>query len=410
MKRTWNTILNRPTFWSGALMGCLLAVLTLAAVSVYAQSGGDVPPQDGRVEETSGAHQTGDSTGDLPPAGSTTSVPPDSPAPAPQAQPQAMFSPSDFAPLAATAAITSTITYQGLLEQDGEPANGSFDFRFRLFDDLVAGSQLGEQLASAIDVQDGHFTANLNFGADAFSGQAVWLEIAVRTAGGGAYETLAPRQAVTAAPLALSLPNVSTNPETGYVSIGAGKRISGYQFLGINAPINDWVGMYVTGGGDLSRPFYGYTTDDEGSYEFAWTEYNGGMDEWQLHTINGNVFSVNNSGDVRQPASANGLVKASAYVECWPDPAFLTVYSSFNSITGAPVTAEVGPAQGQCYIDFGFDLTGRFFSASAVQAGDVRGVTCDVDAGNTNRLRCMRWRVIDTGAEGWGGRVMVQVY
>ena len=79
-------------------------------------------------------------------------------------------------------------------------------------------------------------------------------------------------------------------------------------------------------------------------------------------------------------------------------------------MTGAPVTAAVGPGVGECYINFGFNLSGRFFNASALQTGEQRGVTCDVDATNANRLRCMRWRPNDLGAEGWGGRIMVAVY
>jgi len=327
-----------------------------------------------------------------------------------------MFGPPDDAPLTAAAAINTAITYQGVLKDGAQAANGSYDLRFRLFDDPAAGTQLGETIAAGVAVQDGQFAVPLDFGAGAFSSQAVWLEIAVSPAGAGTYETLSPRQAITPAPLALGLPNVTTNPATGRVSIGGGVPISSFEMFGINRAIDDWVGMYITGGGPNARPFYGYATDDEGAYEWAWTEYNGVADEWQLHMSGGDVFAVSNAGDVRasgdfsQPAGADGLVKAAAYVECWPDAGFLTVYDSFNTVTGAPVTAAVGPGVGECYINFGFNLSGRFFNASALQTGEQRGVTCDVDATNANRLRCMRWRPNDLGAEGWGGRIMVAVY
>lgn len=411
MDKVWKSILRNPTFWSGALAGVLIAVLVLAAVNVYAQTGGDVRPEGTGPTPAPNAGTGSGNPPDAAPDGSSS----DDSQLAPAESGEMMFSPPDAAPFAATAAISSTITYQGVLKNDGQPANGNFDLRFRLFDDVAAGAQLAEQVVSAVTVQAGQFTAPLDFGPDAFSAQALWLEIAVRPAGGGAYETLAPRQALTAAPLALGLPNVTTDPTTGRVSIGGGSPISGFEMLGINREINDWIGMYITGGGPNARPFYGYATDDEGTYEFAWTEYNGTANEWQLYTASGNVFAVSNAGDVRgsgnfsQPADADGLVKAAAYVECWDDT-FVTVYRSFNTVTGAPVTAAAGPAQGECYVDFGFDLTSRFFNATGVFAGAPRGVTCDVDGGNNNRLRCMRWRPTDAGAEGWGGTIMVTVY
>jgi hypothetical protein len=420
MNMLWKSIVRNPSFLSGALAGCLIAVLTLAGVSVFAQGSGDVPggspaPLDTESGPTSGS-QMNDPVGDQPVGPAVQEANAGSPAHAAEADSATMFNGHANAPRAASAAISSAITYQGVLKENGQGANGSFDFRFRLFDAPAAGVQAGQFLAGGVAVQNGQFTTLLDFGPDAFAGQALWLEIAVRPAGGGAYETLTPRQPLTAAPLALSLPNVTTDPASGYVSIGGGVPISDYQFLGINNEIEDWVGMYITGGGPNARPFYGYATDDEGSYEYAWTEYNGGANEWQLHTTGGNVFGVSNTGDVRaaghvsQPAAANGLVKATAFVECWHEPAFLSVISSFNTITGAPVTAAVGPAQGECYVDFGFDLSGRFYTATAVQAGLARGVTCDMDGGNNNRLRCMRYRFVAAGAEGWGGRIMISIY
>ncbi len=393
MTRHLKSIFRSSTFWGGAVAGVLIAVLVLFAARASAQTGGDV-----RSDEVLPRAPDTPQSNDFAASG------------------DGMFAPSSPTPLSAAAAIDASITYQGVLKDGDRPATGSFDLRFRLFDDPAAGTQLGEQIASDVAVEEGQFTVPLDFGPGAYSAQAVWLEIAVSPAGAGTYETLSPRQAITPAPLALGLPNVTTDPTTGRVSIGGGTAISSFEMFGIHREIDDWVGMYITGGGPNARPFYGYATDDSGGYEFAWTEYNGGADEWQLYTVSGNVFAVSNAGDVRaagdfsQPANAGGLVKAAAFVECWPDAAFLAVYSSFNTVTGAPVTAAVGPGLGECYIDVGFNLTGRFFSATAVQAGAPRGVTCDVDAGNTNRLRCMRWRPTDLGAEGWGGRIMVTIY
>jgi hypothetical protein len=101
----------------------------------------------------------------------------------------------------AQAPMGSAFTYQGRLADAGVPASGAFDFRFTLWDDAAAGNAVGAPLSlPAVAVAQGLFTAALDFGPAAFSGQARWLEIEVRPAGGGAYTTLPPRQELTPAP------------------------------------------------------------------------------------------------------------------------------------------------------------------------------------------------------------------
>jgi hypothetical protein len=95
----------------------------------------------------------------------------------------------------------SAFTYQGRLADAGVPASGAFDFRFTLWDAAAAGNAVGAPLSlPAVAVAQGLFTTALDFGPAAFSGQARWLQIEVRPAGGGAYATLAPRQELTPAP------------------------------------------------------------------------------------------------------------------------------------------------------------------------------------------------------------------
>jgi len=101
------------------------------------------------------------------------------------------------------AAIDNSFTYQGKLTADNAPANGSYDFEFKLYDALTNGSQVGSTVTkNAVTVADGLFSVQLNFG-DVFDGSALFLQIDVREAGAGSYTTLDPRQALTAAPYAL---------------------------------------------------------------------------------------------------------------------------------------------------------------------------------------------------------------
>ncbi|MBX3726610.1 MAG: tail fiber domain-containing protein [Xanthomonadales bacterium] len=100
-------------------------------------------------------------------------------------------------------AIGPAFTYQGELRLASGPADGGFDLRFRLYDAEAGGSQIGP-LVSLDDVQvtEGLFSVALDFGPFQFAGDRQFLEIAIRPAGTGGFETLSPRTEVTAAPYA----------------------------------------------------------------------------------------------------------------------------------------------------------------------------------------------------------------
>ena len=132
--------------------------------------------------------------------------------------------------------VGSAFTYQGQLKEGGVPANGDYDFVFRLFNDPDGGTQVGSDIpVEDWPVMSGLFTVELDFGPGAFTGDARWLQVAVRPGDSTRVHTaLSPRQPVSAAPYALyavSGPGGSggdwaangshiynTNP--GYVGIG----------------------------------------------------------------------------------------------------------------------------------------------------------------------------------------------
>lgn len=87
-------------------------------------------------------------------------------------------------------------TYQGLLSQNGVPANGSFSLDFALYDNATNGTQVGSTIAEpAFPVSDGLFTVSLAF-PGAFDGTQLWLQVSVNGI------PLLPRTAVTATPVA----------------------------------------------------------------------------------------------------------------------------------------------------------------------------------------------------------------
>lgn len=102
------------------------------------------------------------------------------------------------------APMSTAFTYQGRLMDVNVPADGLYDFRFDLYDDHNAGNQQGSTVdINDLDVIDGYFTVELDFG-NVFTGEAFWLEIAIREGdSSGDFTTLIPRQKITPAPYAI---------------------------------------------------------------------------------------------------------------------------------------------------------------------------------------------------------------
>jgi hypothetical protein len=83
----------------------------------------------------------------------------------------------------------AVITYQGYLRMGGAPANGNYDFIFTLYDDAMAGNQVGVQVRINNKlVRNGLYTVELDFGpqnviwATPCLHRNRWLEIRVRPA------------------------------------------------------------------------------------------------------------------------------------------------------------------------------------------------------------------------------------
>ncbi len=118
------------------------------------------------------------------------------------------------------AALGTGFTYQGKLTDSGAPANGTYDFEFKLYNALSGGSQVGSTVATGdVTVTNGLFTVQLDFG-NVFNGTALYLNIGVRPgASTGAYTALVPRQPLSATPYAIY---ASKAPWSGLSGVPAG--------------------------------------------------------------------------------------------------------------------------------------------------------------------------------------------
>src|SRR6185503_8234333 len=106
-------------------------------------------------------------------------------------------------------AQSTAFTYQGSLDDAGAPANGLHDFRVLLFNAASGGVVVGSpQCVDNVDVIDGVFTLQLDFGQAYATGAERYLQIEVRqdtglTCGDATgLVVMAPRQLLTATPMA----------------------------------------------------------------------------------------------------------------------------------------------------------------------------------------------------------------
>ncbi len=98
-------------------------------------------------------------------------------------------------------------TYQGQLKQNGVPVNDTADVRVTVRDRAVGGFLLGIGEHN-VDVVNGQFLVELDFGFTVFDGDSRWLEVAVRVphdpTNTAPFTTLQPRQSITPVPYAIT--------------------------------------------------------------------------------------------------------------------------------------------------------------------------------------------------------------
>ncbi len=191
-------------------------------------------------------------------------------------------------------ALAAPFTYQGSLQDEGLPANGTYDIRFQLYDAQSGGSQLGATINyNDVQVTDGTFQVEIDFN-NTFDESDAYLNIQVRDGDStGTYTTLLPRSPITATPkahfadTAASVENplwettgssLINTPLTNKLLINRSNQITGNEVFGFYGNIAGFVGMYAAGP-ENSSPFYGYSVENEVN---AYTYYSGANQTWTL--------------------------------------------------------------------------------------------------------------------------------
>lgn len=154
----------------------------------------------------------------------------------------------------------SAFTYQGRLNDNGAPASGNYDFRFRIAADALGNTFIdGPVLSNAIPVAGGLFTMTLDFGAGIFTGSNYWLQVEVKTNGAAGYTTLAPLQALTPTPYAI-FANTASNLSGTLASAQLSGALPSAQLSGsyssavsFTNAANNFSGAYAGNGGGLTN-------------------------------------------------------------------------------------------------------------------------------------------------------------
>jgi len=232
----------------------------------------------------------------------------------------------------AIAAADTAFTYQGELTENGVPANGTFDIEFSLWDADVGGNQICcPVVVNDVQVMEGRFNAQLDFGADAFDNQGRWLELIVEGF------TLSPRQPITRAPYSIQTRGIFVD-ENQNVGIGTTTPNATLDVNGLAAfenatfaqQVNFGGGARLNGGGLIvDGPSSGGPTDHSVSI-YAITDGD------SLRSINdGNGKAARFEGDVVVTRGNIGIGNA--------DPPYpLTIES--NSASATVVASNLGSA------------------------------------------------------------------
>jgi hypothetical protein len=151
---------------------------------------------------------------------------------------------------AAQTTVGTTFTYQGRLDDNGQPANGTYDFQFQLAPAATGSFSGGSQNVDDVSVVNGLFTCKINFGA-AFIGDARFLEVRVRPGVAiGLYTPLAPRQELTPAPYALGLSLPFNERQTNAASLFTLDQNGAGNTMTLTGTDGDCLSITTDGAGD----------------------------------------------------------------------------------------------------------------------------------------------------------------
>ena len=266
----------------------------------------------------------------------------------------------------------TAFTYQGLLRSGGRPVNDTCDFRFSLWDAESGGSQIGStQLVDDVDVTDGLFTVQLDFGSGAFTGEARWLKVEVKCSGDSDYVELTPLQPISPAPYALALPGLWTQPNDTSPNL-----IGGYSG---NSVTDGVVGGTIGGGGASSSE--NQVTDNYGTVGGGYFNRAGNNDDNPANanyaTVGGGAYNTASGtaatvgGGYWNTASGGNAAVGGGYHNTASDW-FATVGGGWNNAASAQY-ATVGGGRSNTASGYQATVGGGYYNQATADYATIAG-------------------------------------
>jgi hypothetical protein len=304
-----------------------------------------------------------------------------------------------------TYAQGTAFTYQGRLSDTGGPANGTYDFRFILYNYGYGGDQVGDVLTnSAVAVAGGLFTTTLDFGGGIFTGTNLWLEIGVHTNGPGSFVTLSPRQPITPTPYAVAAGSLTgTLPASQLNGPLPATLLSGsfQNPLSLSNTANEFAGTFTGNGAGLTN----LTAPSLGGYLSAYA--NSGVGNPPAQATNGVFVTYSTNVAFGTNILFNNVGAASGWS---PNPAnsgtafvaantgvYQVHYEVSTFDNGDPFIVAESP-------DFAATLNNVEISGSRVCIADgvVSSVITPINAGDALAVQCIAPATVTLSSVGGG--------
>ena len=118
--------------------------------------------------------------------------------------------------LSSVVVCAQNATYQGFINQNGTPVNGTYDISLELYDAPTGGQWFSTSNAFNVTVVNGIFTSPHIFGSGSLNGPR-WVEVKIRPSGTTTWTNLLPRQELTYTPLAINALTLSGINSEGFI-------------------------------------------------------------------------------------------------------------------------------------------------------------------------------------------------